>query len=619
MKAKSLIVLSLLILGAVACKKGLQSPDGSLAVGFDNQTITVSYNGAEVFGQIHLGLVTENSDLDAGLELKKVSGASKVSEKYDMLAGKRLHCGNEANEKTLTFKNPQGEVLKVIVRAYNDGLAFRYVTPEGVKVTEDKTAYLVKDGVKRWFSSLHTDYENNFPLATDGKPTPSRWPRGQASAQWAYPALLEPSAGVFALICEADVRHGDSCSSLDNSESEEFYKVALTGPAAFCDGLSPWRTVIIGDLANITESTLVTDLSAPSKIEDTSWIKPGLSSWVYWSNNHGSKFFDLDVEFIDLAADMGWPYCLIDWEWPDMEDGSIEELVDYAKEKGIKINLWYNSGTSWVGPGAPQPQDRLNTPENREKEFAWLESLGVTGVKVDFFLPDDATMVDYYLDILEDAARHHLLVDFHGCTIPRGWQRTWPNMMSMEAVYGAEMYNNGPIMTTRAPSHNAMLPYTRNVVGPMDYTPCTFSDSQFPHITTYSHELALPVLFESGLQHMADRPSAYYGLPEEVIEVLGKLPSAWDDTAFLGGYPGESVILARKTGGKWYIAGINGLDTPATLDFSLDKLGVDADGSVLFCDGDEDRVIKITALPEGKTDVSVPCRARGGFLAVIGD
>ena len=183
---------------------------------------------------------------------------------------------------------------------------------------------------------------------------------------------------------------------------------------------------MIGSLADITESTLVTDLSTPSQIADMSWIKPGVSSWVYWSNNHGSKFFDLDVEFIDLAADMGWPYCLIDWEWPDMEDGSIEELVDYAKEKGIKINLWYNSGTSWIGPGAPQPQDRLNTAENREREFAWLESMGVTGVKVDFFLPDDATMVDYYLDILEDAARHHLLVDFHGCTIPRGWQRTWP-------------------------------------------------------------------------------------------------------------------------------------------------------------------------------------------------
>ena len=617
MRIRTICALPLLLIGAVACKKGLTSPDGSIAVGVDNQTLTVTYNGVEAFGEIHLGLVTESSDLDSGLELKKVSRATKVSEQYEMLAGKRRHCSNKATEKTLTFKNPQGEELKVIVRAYDDGIAFRYVTPEGTKVTDDKTSYLVKDGVNRWFSSLHTDYENSFPLATDGKPTPSRRPGGRASAQWAYPALLEPAPGLFALITEADVRHGDSCSSLDNSESEQYYSVKLTEPSCFNQAMSPWRLVMIGDLASVTESTLVTDLSSPSKIEDTSWIKPGLSSWVYWSNNHGSKFFDLDVEFIDLAADMGWPYCLIDWEWPDMEDGSIEELVDYAAEKNIKINLWYNSGTSWVGSGAPQPQDRLNTAENREKEFAWLESLGVTGVKVDFFLPDGATMVDYYLDILEDAARHHLLVDFHGCTIPRGWQRTWPNMMSMEAVYGAEMYNNGPIMTTLAPSHNATLPFTRNVVGPMDYTPCTFSDSQFPHITTNAHELALPVLFESGLQHMADRPSAYYGLPEEVRAVLGELPSSWDDTILLDGYPGQKAVMARRSGDKWYIAGINGLDTPATLEFSIERLGVNPESSILFCDGAEDRDIKISAFPEGKTDISVPCRARGGFLAVI--
>ena len=617
MRIKSIYALPLLLIGAVACKKGLSSPDGSLAVSIDNQTLTVTCNGIEAFSEIHLGLVTENSDLDTGLELKKVSRLSKIFDDYYMLTGKRQHCRNEATEKTLFYKNAQGEELKVIVRAYNDGIAFRYLTPEGTKVTEDRTSYLVKDGVNRWFSSLHTDYENAFPLATDGKPTPSRRPGGQASAQWAYPALLEPAPGLFALISEADVRHGDSCSSLDNSASEQYYSVKLTGPSSFNDGLSPWRLTMIGDLATVTESTLVTDLSSPSKIADDSWIKPGVSSWVYWSNNHGSKFFDLDVEFIDLAADMGWPYCLIDWEWPDMEDGSIEELIDYAKEKSIKINLWYNSGTSWVGPSAPQPQDRLNTAANREKEFAWLESLGVTGVKVDFFLPDDASMVDYYLDILEDAAKHHLLVDFHGCTIPRGWQRTWPNMMSMEAVYGAEMYNNGPVMTNLAPSHNATLPFTRNVVGPMDYTPCTFSDSQFPHITTNAHELALPVLFESGLQHMADRPSAYYGFPEEVTEVLGGMPSAWDDTILLDGYPGQKAVIARKSGKKWYIAGINGLDTPATLEFSLERLGVKAEESVLFCDGDEDRIIKISAFPEGKTDISVPCRARGGFLAVI--
>ena len=347
------------------------------------------------------------------------------------------------------------------------------------------------------------------------------------------------------------------------------------------------------------------------------WVEPGVSSWVYWAYNHGSKDFQINKDFIDLAVKMGWPYCLIDWEWPQMENGGdIADVLSYAKEKGVRINLWYNSGTSWVGDGAPQPQDRLNDPERREKELAWLESLGVSGIKVDFFLPDDATMVDYYLDILEDAAKHHLLVDFHGCTIPRGWQRTWPNLMSMESVLGAEWYNNGPFLTPRAAGHNATLPFTRNVIGPMDYTPGTFSDSQFPHITTYAHELALPILFESGLQHMPDRPEAYAGLPAEVRELLSGLPAAWDDTRLLAGYPGEYAVLARRKGNRWYIAGINGREEAADITFPTERLTGAPAAFRLFGDGDEDRSFQIgTAAPDGGA-MTIPCRARGGFVLV---
>ena len=165
-------------------------------------------------------------------------------------------------------------------------------------------------------------------------------------------------------------------------------------------------------------------------------------------------------QYIDLAAQMGWPYCLVDWEWPEMTNGGdINDVMAYAKQKGVKINLWYNSGTSLVGPHAPQPQDRLNTAESREREMQWLESIGASGIKVDFFSPDNDTMVNYYIDILKDAARHHLLVNFHGCTIPNGWQRTWPNMVSMEGIYGAEWYNNYELMTTLAPPHNATVVY----------------------------------------------------------------------------------------------------------------------------------------------------------------
>ena len=254
-------------------------------------------------------------------------------------------------------------------------------------------------------------------------------------------------------------------------------------------------------------------------------------------------------------------------------------------------------------------------PEIRGHEMDWLVQHGVSGIKVDFFLPDDAEMVDYYLDILKDAAEHHLLVDFHGCTIPRGWSRTWPNMMSMESVYGAEWYNNGPIMTSRAAAHNATLPFTRNVIGPMDYTPGTFSDSQFPHITTYAHELALPILFESGLQHMPDRPDVYYSLPEEVRRLLSGLPAVWDDTRLLSGYPGDHAVIARESEGVWYIAGINGLDEAREIEVPLESLGFDGGMLRLFGDGEEDREFLIKDMAAGQT-VTIPCRARGGFVLV---
>lgn len=630
-------MLWLMVAIAAGCgEKPLVSPNGKISVAVDGQDLTVSYGAGVVFEKVHLGLVTEGADLNTGMTLKKVSFARKIVDDYQMVAGKKSACHNEAVERKLTYANPEGGKLTVFVRAYDDGLAVRYVTEEGSVVTDDMTSYSIKDGVRRWISPLKTDYESFYPLATDGAPSNERmWPR-PAPGAWAYPALAEPAEGVFALISEADLRHGDSASSLSNASDTQIYKVHLSSECAFNGGLSPWRMVIIGELPDIVESTLVTDLSTESQIEDESWIEPGLSSWVYWSNNHGSKDFQLDKEFVDLAVRMGWPYCLVDWEWPEMTNGgSIEDVLAYAKEKGVKINLWYNSGTSWIGDGAPQPQDRLLTAEQREKEMSWLESLGVTGIKVDFFAPDGAEMIDYYLDILEDAARHHLLVDFHGCTVPRGWQRTWPNMMSMESVYGAEQYNNGPQMTVRAAAHNATLPFTRNVIGPMDYTPCTFSDSQHPHITTNAHELALPVLFESGLQHMADRPSAFDEQVPEVKEMLGGLPAAWDETRLLAGYPGESVVIARRRGSKWYVAAINGTDEPVKLPLPLDKLGRGSASFMLFSDSEQsdipvlgtiadiltraDREINVARLTAPTGQMNIPCRPRGGYVAVIGE
>lgn len=318
------------------------------------------------------------------------------------------------------------------------------------------------------------------------------------------------------LITEANIRRGHCGSFLYNGDNRDNYQVRLGDKKLAFSGVweSPWRLLIAGSLADITESTLVTDVSDPSKVEDTEWIKPGMVSWIYWAYNHGSQDYQIVKEYIDLAVKMKWPYDLIDWEWDVMRNGgNIQDAVKYALSQGVKPLVWYNSSTNWIGPG---PLFRLNKKADREKEYKWLSDMGVAGIKVDFFSGDSVSTMNYYIDLLEDAVKYKLMLNFHGATIPRGWQRTYPHMMSVEGVYGAEWYNNTPVLTNRAAEHNATLPFTRNVVGPMDYTPGTFSDSQHPHITSYGHELALPIIFESALQHMPDRPSVYYDMPEPV-------------------------------------------------------------------------------------------------------
>ena len=576
-------VVSMLALCITGCDKTVRiySPDKNICVSVSDSLMTVEYKKRTV--------------QTVRIDMNPLTGANSIVEpvenKYSMLSGKRRECSN-------IFKVMSCESGKKVMTVWvaNDGVAFRF------NGADEHVSYVIPDGTRRWLQRQKTDYEGFYPESTQA-----------TNGKYSYPALVEYGDGLFGLITESGVLHGNSCSYLTCHGQE--YTVTYTDTD---EGLShPWRILMLGSLADIVESTLVTDVAEVCGITDTSWIKPGVSSWIYWAYNHSSKDFQKVKEYIDLAHDMGWPYTLIDWEWDEMANGgAIEDAMAYARERGVKVNLWYNSGTSWIGPGAPGPQDRLRTREAREKEMTRLEQMGATGIKVDFFLPDGHEMVDYYLDILEDAARHHLLVDFHGCTIPRGWSRTWPNLMSMEAVYGAEWYNNNRRMTNAAAAHNATLPFTRNVIGPMDYTPCTFTDSQNPHITTDCHELALPILFESGLQHMADRPEAYLGLPEPVKELLSSLPSAWDDTRLLAGYPGECAVIARLCGNTWYIAGINGTNEELTIEPDYSRIGESVVLKSLITDRGSEPGQGFNIGQNVKAGkLTLP--ARGGFVATV--
>lgn len=602
------------------------SPDGDLKVtmepaeenAFGEAAFSVDYKGGRILSRSTLGLETDTQKLAGNLKLKSVSAVKRVTDDYRMITGKRSHCVNEASERIYSFENEAGQTLEVTFRVYDDGIAFKYGINAAVdeeNVIREHTTYTVPKGARRWMQQYDPGYEKFFPLSTDGKLTN----RPEVDL-WGYPALVEPQDSVFVLITEANIRRGHCGSLLYNGGQCDSYQVRLADKQSVGDGLweSPWRLLIIGDLFDVVESTLVTDVSDPSKVEDTEWINPGMVSWIYWAHNHGSKDYQIVKEYIDLATRMKWPYDLIDWEWDEMGNGgNLQDAVKYALEQGIKPLLWYNSSTSWLGPG---PLYRLNKKEDREKEYKWLSDMGVAGIKVDFFTGDSVATMNYYMDLLEDAVKYKLMLNFHGATIPRGWQRTYPHLMSVEGVYGAEWYNNNSILTNRAAEHNATLPFTRNVVGPMDYTPGTFSDSQHPHITSHGHELALPVIFESALQHMPDRPSVYEGLPEAVKHLLSELPTAWDDTKLLAGYPGVEVVMARRKGDVWYIAGINGTNEPRTLRAPLAAIPVSGKQVSLFKDGTDDRSFAIEEnipLSDEETGLEIKCLPRGGFVAVI--
>jgi hypothetical protein len=598
---KILIAFTVLLFSCGPSDESMTSFDGRISV----ENGSVKYSGQTVLTL-------------AAPETPEFKFVKTVSDDYVMLSGKKSHCENHSKE----FSADLDKNTEMILRIYNDGIAFRYRyhdLAEGSDIPAENTAFKIPEGVNRWFQQWCESYEGFFPLSTTSRqdPVPSfsglNKSKDGYNCRWGYPALFEPVKDCFVLLSEADVKSYNSASSLWNDNDLETFEVRPDKNETKISGefITPWRVAVVGALSDIVETTLITDLSAPAENTDLSWIKPGVVSWIYWAYNHGSNDYEIIKKYVDLAVTLRLPYVLIDAEWDEMKDGkSITDAVKYANDNGIKPLIWYNSSVGWID-GAPGPKFRLNKPEDCEKEFSWCEKIGVAGVKIDFFSGDNNRNMSYCIDLLKCAAKHHLTVNFHGATIPRGWQRTYPNLLSTEGVYGAEWYNNVPTFTDKAACHNATLPFTRNVIGPMDYTPCAFSDSQYPHITTNAHELALTVLFESGLQHIADCPESLLKQPEEVRIFFGKLPSAWDETKFVAGYPGEYVVIARRKGDSWYVGGINGKDEPVTLSIDLSFIGQKTEIQAFLDseDGKGWRIEKLDKLPQ-----KIELKARGGVV-----
>ena len=532
-----------------------------------------------------LGLISNRENLAERLSFLQESGIKRIDEEYEMISGKQRICHNLANEITLTFTNPDQARIVVQFRAYNDGVAFRYILPgEGQRTIElEETGFSIPGEGLAWIAPYDTaapwspGYETLYTNGTDaGEDAPGR-------AGWAFPALFKVN-GTWLLVSEAGLCENYCGSHLEPEVENGTYKIRFPEaderygkgerlPSWRLPWEMPWRFIIVGnDLNTIIKSNMPCHLSEPCRIPDTDWIIPGRSSWSWWSSTTHGRKMDTLKQYADLSAEMGWEYTLVDAGWENMLGGTAEEFIAYANNLNVGTWLWYNSGGR-QGTNFTRNAYVMEDSTLRKNEMKRIRELGVKGIKVDFFCSDKQDVIKLYLDILKDAAENRLLVNFHGCTLPRGWRRTYPNLLSMEAIMGGENYRYNEHYTEDAPWHNTIAFFTRNTVGPMDYTPVMFSNNRYPHKTTYGHELATCVLFESGIVHFADKAESYRAADPEVKAFLSAVPVTWEETILLDGYPGKYAVVARKSADNaWYVAGINGEDEEMQIKINRDFL-----------------------------------------------
>ncbi|HVN48182.1 MAG TPA: glycoside hydrolase family 97 catalytic domain-containing protein [Bacteroidota bacterium] len=605
----------------------ITSPDGNLSIDVNLAaegipTYDVFFQNVPVIENNRLGVKRTDSDFSRGLRLLSRSSVETVHDDYTLLYGKKLHCQYHANKKIFHFLNSENQKLDIIFQISNDGIAFRYYFPDtsrAVKnIIKEETQFSFDDSTLAWIQPIdaaktgwcgsNPSYEEYYYRGVNIKNLPKHEPG------WVFPALFKAGKYWIAFSESAPDRNYCGCRLMHDSattmfrigfpQEGEVLPGGALNPESKTPWATPWRILVVGhNLGTLIESALGTDVAKPSVLTAAKFVKPGRSSWSWVLLKDDSTIYPVQKRFIDYAAEMGWEYCLIDAGW-DTQIGyeKIGELCMYAASRKGGIFLWYNSAGSW-NTTPLTPRNKLLTHELRMEEFSKIQKLGVKGIKVDFFGGDGQSMMSYYQDILQDAAQFGLMVNCHGASLPRGLERTYPNLVSMEAIKGFEYLTFDQSNTDQEASHCATIPFTRNLFDPMDFTPVCFSEIPGKQRrTTNSFELALSVIFLSGVQHYAEIPEGMAAVPGEVRQMMKDIPVAWDETKFIDGYPGEYVVLARRSGNDWYVAGINGEAAEKRLTFHLDFLQ-NAIGSVLITCGETPRTFQIV---KNVVDVTQP-------------
>ena len=595
-----LLLAPLQAIGQSKQQWSLQSPDGNVRVEVQCSPLSYSatYNGQPVIKNSPLGL--EFKDQPSFGELKLVNDQHhEVDLTTVPVWGKSSPIRNHYREMTLSFAeqaNP-GRKLDVIFRAYADGVAFRYSLPassrtENFVVTKEQTTFHFPGDPIVWatiYASFHNSYEGHFPR--------ERISDLPESAIIGLPLLAQVQPNLYVAITEADLTdwagmslkssRGDLVANLSPRLDDNGLVVGTTPHA------SPWRVLMLGITPGaLIESNIIENLNPPSAIKDTSWIQPGMMAWDHWWSGDVKMDNDTIKRYISFAGEMGFPYQLIDWQWygPFNQPGAdvarpapqldMPMLLQFAKDHHVRVWLWIHSGDV----------NRTLQAGKLDDAFAAYERWGIAGVKIDFMDSDDQDMVNWYRHIVELAAAHHLMVDFHGAFKPTGLRVTYPNLLTREGVEGNE-YNKFTNRVT--PTHKLTIPFTRMLAGPMDYTPGGFlnrSPAEWKQTTptevmgSRAQELALFVVYWSPLTCVTDDPEHYRNQPG--LEFLRAVPTVWDETKVLDGVVGEHIVVARRKGDKWFIGAMTG-DQAYNYQLPLSFLGNGTYTAHLFTDPED--------------------------------
>jgi alpha-glucosidase len=624
----------------------LKSPDGSIemTVTADGGQLaySASFKGKPVIDRSTMALDIQDQPLLGNhVRIVKTTPGS-VDETYSLPAGKANPVRNVARTLSIDLEETgrPNRILTLEARAYDDGVAFRYIVPEQsmihqLRLAGERTEFqLAKDGMTYplLLSGFQTPYEDDYHiLPLSGI---------HADALIGLPFLAELPGTAWVAITEADIenyagmylmRSGRQARSLFSTLSPSINEPGLAVAAA-APARTPWRVIMIGaEPGRLVESNIVINLNPPCAIKDTSWIKPGKTAWDWWSGSYadgvnfkpGMNTATME-HYIDFAADTGLEYMLVDAGWAARGTGpnssgadltrtnpniDMPHILAHAKEKNVRVWLWAH----WS-----------DISRQMDEVFPLFETWGVAGVKIDFMNRDDQWMVDFYRRVVQKAAEHHLMIDFHGAFKPDGLRRTYPNLLTREGVMGLE-YSKWSGRVT--PDHNLMLAFTRMLAGPMDYTPGGFDNvtpAEFvprnvkPDIMgTRAHEVALYAIFESGLQMLSDYPEAYKGQKE--LEYLKAVPAAWDETRVLGGRPDEYITVARRRGRDWFVGTITGSEA-REVNVPLEFLGRGEFSAEIYSDAPDAAVNpKHTTREEKRVDASMTLHVKlapGGGQAI---